>query len=70
MRTIDVIYTGAAKLKAALHSRSEFACVDCERWDRCGLSSSKNCIARTEQIERGDWKWRRRAKALRLVGWR
>ena len=70
MRTIDIIYGGAAKLITALRSQSEFVCADCERRDRCGLSSSKNCIARAEQIERGDWKWRRRAKALRLVGWR
>ncbi len=69
MRTIDVIYRGAAKLIAALRSKSEFSCADCEKCDRCGLSSSENCIARMEQIERGDWKWRRRAKALRLAGW-
>ena len=68
MGAIDVIYRGATKFIAALRSQSEFTCADCERWDRCGLSSSENCIARAEQIERGDWKWRRRAKTLRLVG--
>jgi len=66
MRAIDIIYRAAAKLTAALHDQSEFVCADCERWNRCSLSPSKNCIARMEQIQRDDWKWRRRAKALRF----
>ena len=48
----------------ALRLKSEFVCGDCERWARCGLASSEQCIVRAQQIARGDWKLRRRVKAL------
>jgi len=48
----------------AMRRTSEFTCGDCERSDRCGLPPSDTCIIRAEQIARGDWKRRRRAKAL------
>jgi hypothetical protein len=49
---------------------SDFTCGDCERSDRCGLPPSDTCIVRAEQIARGDWKVRRRTKALlENVGW-
>jgi hypothetical protein len=31
---------------------SGFACVECERWRRCGLPPSNNCIVMLEQIAR------------------
>lgn len=47
----------------------EFTCSDCEQWERCGLPPSDACIVRAAQLERGDWKLRRRARALsRTVG--
>jgi len=50
---------------ATIRRRSAFNCGDCERSDRCGLPPSDTCMIRAEQIARGDWKARRRAKALR-----
>lgn len=48
----------------------EFTCGDCERWTRCGMSSSEDCIFKVEQIARGDWQTKRLTKALGLVtGW-
>ncbi len=48
----------------------EFTCGDCERWERCGMPSSDDCIFRAEQIARGDLEIKRLAKALRLaMGW-
>ena len=55
-----------AKL-VALRPGSDFTCGDCERSDRCGLPPSKTCIVRAEQIARGDWKAKRRAKLV--IGW-
>lgn len=48
----------------------EFTCGDCERWERCGLLPSDDCVVRAAQLERGDWKLRRQARALsRTIGW-
>lgn len=48
----------------------EFTCADCEQRARCGLASSDHCVIRAAEIARGDWKMRRRAKAVSLVtGW-
>jgi len=49
---------------AARRRLSDFTCGDCDRSYRCNLSPSDNCIARQEQIERGVWKAKRRARAL------
>jgi hypothetical protein len=39
----------------------EFSCGDCERNERCGLATSRECIVRAAQIERdGDRPERRR----------
>lgn len=56
-------FTRLARLIDALHTRSEFTCSDCERWERCGLPPSDSCIVRAAQLERGDWKRRARARA-------
>ncbi len=49
---------------AALRRQSGFTCGDCERSDRCALPPSEDCVVRAEQIARGDWKVKRRAKTL------
>jgi len=60
-----------ARIAAILASRRQpdFTCGDCDRFDRCGLPPSETCVVRAEQLERGDWKLRRKARALaRSVG--
>jgi hypothetical protein len=49
---------------AARRRLAGFTCGDCDRLDRCNLSPDDSCIARQEQIERGDWKAKRTARAL------
>ena len=58
------IFTEVSNRIVAMRRQSDFTCGDCERSDRCGLPPSDTCIARAEQIARGDWKLRRRAKVL------
>ena len=53
-----------AALRVALKRQSEFSCSDCERWQQCGLPPKADCIERVAQMERGDWKVRRDARAL------
>ncbi len=54
----------------SLQRTVEFTCGDCERWARCGLPSSDDCIFRAEQIARGDVEIKRLTKALGLaMGW-
>ena len=49
---------------AARRRLAAFTCADCDRWERCNLPPSANCVPRQEQIARGDWEARRKAKAL------
>ncbi len=56
-----------AKRNAARRRLAEFTCADCDRWNRCDLPPNAICIARQEQIARGDWMDRRRARALPYV---
>ncbi len=49
-------------------SRADFTCGDCERSARCSLPPSDNCIARAEQLERDDWKLKRRARSILQQG--
>jgi hypothetical protein len=58
------IFAKVASRIATMRRQSEFTYGDCERLDRCGLPPSDTCIVRAEQIARGDWVVRRRAKAL------
>ena len=52
-----------------LYREPEFTCSDCEMWERCGSPPNDACVVRAAQLERGDWKLRRRAQALsRTVG--
>jgi hypothetical protein len=52
---------------ATARRTSDFTCGDCERSDRCGLPPSDTCIARAEQIARGEWKARRQAKRAKAL---
>lgn len=45
---------------AAVRSRSEFSCGDCERWERCGLAPTDACVVRAAQLERMDRRLPRR----------
>lgn len=72
MRPVTVIRKILGELASKLASSKpvDFVCADCERWARCGLASSDDCVFRAEQIARGDWQMRRRVKALSLaMGW-
>lgn len=54
MRAIRAAVEKIAACLAALRSRSEFNCGDCERWERCGLAPTDVCIERAAQLERPD----------------
>ncbi len=56
-----------ANTLGSLRRPAEFVCADCERWARCGMPSSDNCIFKAEQIARGDWRTKRLFKALSLA---
>ena len=62
----DLVNKLASTLRS-LREPAEFVCSDCERWDRCGMLSSDECVFKAEQIARGDWKMRRLAKAFSLA---
>jgi hypothetical protein len=62
----DVLNKLASTL-ASLRQPTDFVCGDCERWARCGMPSSDNCIFKAEQIARGDWQMRRLSKVLSLA---
>ena len=68
-RIADIVHKAAGTLWS-LRQPVEFACSDCERWARCNLPSSDDCIFKAEQIARGDWQMKRLTKALSLaMGW-
>lgn len=70
MRAVNAVhafFAAFATAMAALRRHSEFVCADCERRSRCGLPPGDTCIVRAAQIARGDWKLKRRARALSLV---
>jgi len=72
MRATTVIQKILSELASKLASSKpiDFVCADCERWARCGLPTSDNCLFKAEQIARGDWKTRRRVRTLSLaMGW-
>jgi hypothetical protein len=65
----DIVYKTVSTL-GSLRQPAEFTCGDCERWARCGMPSSVDCIFKAEQIARGDWQMKRLTKALSLaMGW-
>jgi len=67
MPLIDAIRGLFGKISDRITARRRlagFTCGDCDRVGRCNLTPDENCVARQEQIARGDWKAKRRAKAL------
>ena len=55
MRTFATVYRALITLVkkiAGPRQSSGFACAECERWRRCGLPPSNNCIVMLEQIAR------------------
>ena len=65
MRALDVARTALDAIRNAIvRGDSEFTCGDCERKDRCSLPPNANCIAKAEQMARGDWKTKKRYKRL------
>ena len=67
MRALDVARTALDAIRNAtrgVQSDSEFTCGDCERKDRCSLPPNDNCIAKAEQMARGDWKTKKRYQRL------
>jgi hypothetical protein len=59
--------TKPTSMLRSLHRSTDFVCGDCERWARCGMPSSDDCIFKAEQIARGDWQMKRLARALSLA---
>ncbi len=63
------LFARIAGVFAPWRRRSDFTCADCERSESCSLPPSDTCIVAAAQMERGDWKLRRQARALaRTVG--
>jgi hypothetical protein len=58
------IFSRISERLAARRRLTGFVCADCYRVERCNLDPDDNCIARQEQIARGDWIATRRARAL------
>lgn len=65
---ISGIMNRFAEVIASRRRQREFLCSDCERWQHCGLPPSETCIVKAAQLAQGDWKLRRRAKALSRFG--
>jgi hypothetical protein len=50
-KIIQRVFTRAVGL-ASPQRITQFACGDCERWQRCGLPPHSDCIPRAAQIAR------------------
>lgn len=64
MRTLGSVqgaFTKMAMRLAAWRQGTEFACGECERWERCGLPPSEKCIVRAAQLARKNEKSLQRA---------
>jgi hypothetical protein len=61
---VGKIFEKIARRIAVRRRLSGFICQDCERWQRCGLPPSDNCVVRLEQISREDRQLRHRVNAL------
>lgn len=67
MRTLDVARTALEAVRNAMRGvrpDPEFTCGDCERRDRCSLPPNNDCLAKAEQMTRGDWKTKKRYERL------
>jgi hypothetical protein len=66
MRAFDVLRSTFDRLAVRLTAGrgNAFACGECERWERCGLAPSEQCIARAAQLaHRNEQAQRRTAPA-------
>jgi hypothetical protein len=55
MRALDTVKTVVASLAAGIaqgRGRPDAVCGECERWKRCGLPPSRNCIVMAAQLAR------------------
>jgi len=59
--SLKAVASAIAGRMVALRSRPDFYCGQCERWERCGLPPSEDCIHRAMQIERDGGRSRRSA---------
>lgn len=59
------IFTTLAKRIAGPRRELGFVCGECERWRRCGLAPSDNCVVMLEQIAR-EGRARRHASIIRF----
>ncbi len=70
MRAMDIVRGTVKKVAdhlAAMRSREEFTCGDCERWERCGLSPTDTCVIRAAQLARYDRRRPNRYLLSRMV---
>jgi len=67
IQSLKAAFRAIAGRIAAARSRPDFYCGQCERWERCGLPPSENCIVRLAQIARdGEASTRRSANWWRI----
>jgi hypothetical protein len=68
-KTCPSMLARLAGVMSKLRRQDDFTCGDCERWERCGLPSSDDCVFRAAQLAQGGWKLRRQARVLsRIIG--
>jgi hypothetical protein len=58
------LFAGFVSFVAAFGRGAEFTCGDCDRWARCGMAPSEDCIYRAAQMSDGGWVARKRARTL------
>ena len=51
IHSLKAVVNAIAGRIAAVRSKPDFYCGQCERWERCGLPPSEDCIPRLTQIE-------------------
>jgi hypothetical protein len=52
IQSLKAAFRAIADRIAAARSSPDFYCGQCERWERCGLPPSENCIVKLAQIAR------------------
>ena len=65
MPVLEAVANWVETARGALARRlaPQLPCQDCDRWRRCGLYPSAECIARAEQISRGEGRWSGKTRA-------
>ncbi len=67
MHTLEAIRGTIAKLASFTPRRRrqpDFFCGECERWQRCGLPPSKQCVVMAAQIARNGGRSTKRAPVV------